>query len=523
MSIRKVYLIFGYILAITGISFRIYSIIPSITNYPFWIGWSEPGRIFAAYQVYAPLITGKYLSLPWLDPGRSILDGMVFLVPNLPIWAYRLWVNILFLVFNCLAAVLIVRKALGLSTIPERQQKELVILLSLWGTLFLLQAPVYYHVLVGVIPVLWFYDEKHPVRNLVIIILCSMWQGLCRVNWFTMPAVVAVLLHVLRMPYTNKQIWKYIKWPLVYAIFGGVSSFAVFWLYIKTMGYVVPFLDPNMNYAYFLYKLWPNAGYIGLLPGIFLISFPVLLITLLLVWKYRKKIHWPRQLVLAGILGFFFAISTLISLRAGGGYDLHNYDTFLLLLLMTACFFGMDAVYWEEPGTWIQSVPVNLGVVALLLIIPTLVAYPKTSPQVYTANAQTAQALQEIKKTLQSSTVSVEHPILFIDQRQLLVFHLLSDENIYIPYEKNELMEMAMARNQSAKQQFISDLENHKFSFIVSEVLTIWAKHFDPNFFERDWYENNVWVDFVGIPVLNYYMPVYINRDFGVAIYVPKQ
>jgi len=50
-----------------------------------------------------------------------------------------------------------------------------------------------------------------------------------------------------------------------------------------------------------------------------------------------------------------------------------------------------------------------------------------------------------------------------------------------------------------------------------------WDKHFDPNFFERDWYENNAWVDFVATPVLNYYMPIYINSDFGIAIYAPKE
>ncbi len=38
---KKIYLVLGYILALSGILFRIIAIIPSVTNYPFPIGWSE--------------------------------------------------------------------------------------------------------------------------------------------------------------------------------------------------------------------------------------------------------------------------------------------------------------------------------------------------------------------------------------------------------------------------------------------------------------------------------------------------
>jgi len=521
---NKIFLVLGYILAISGTLFRIYSIIPSITNYPFSIGWSEGGRIFAAYQVYAPIIAGKYLSLPWLDPGRSILDGIVLLIPNSPIWAYRFWGSILFLIFNCLASLLTVRKAFGFSETHDKRKKGLVILLTLWGMLFLLQGPIYYHILAGVLPVLWFYDEKRPVRNLIVVILCSMWEGLCRVNWFLMPAAVAVLLYVLRMPFPLKRILNYIKWPLVYSVSGGISSFAIYWIYIKTMGYVSVFLNPNMKYFFFRYKLWPNTGYMGLLPGIALISLPALLITLYGAWKYRRNLHWIRLVIILCILGIFFAGSTVVSIRAGGGYDLHNYDSFLLLLFITGCFFGIDAEYLDRTGELGKPPLTNHGVLVLILVIPILMAIPKTNTSAYKTTAQSEQALLKIKQVLQNSTESnADHPVLFIDQRQLLVFNIIKDENMYVPYEKIELMEMAMANNKDYKRQFASDLENHKFSLIVSEILGNWPKHYDPNLFERDWYENNVWVDFVAIPVLDYYTPIYLNKDIGVAIYAPKQ
>ena len=520
---NKFFLALGYILALTGILFRIYSIISSITNFPFPIGWSEGGRIFAAFQVYAPIITGKYISLPWLDLGRSIFDGLVLLLPNSPIWLYRIWVSILFLVFSCLAALVTVRRVIIFSQNPDKQQKGLVGLLALWGLLFLLQGPIYYHVLAGIIPVLWFYNEQHPVRNLIIIILCSLWEGLCRANWFMMPATVAILFQVLRTPFQGNKYWNYIKWPLVYVFSGGISSFTIYWVYIKVMGYVIPFLNPAMDYPFFLYKLLPNAGYLGLLPGIVLVSFPALIITLYVALIYRKNIHWLRFLIIISILGIFFAGSTVVSLRAGGGYDLHNYDTFLLLLFITACSLGMDAAYLDKAGELKITPLTSFGVLVLILLIPILVAYPKTGTSPLQTTTQSTQALLEINHVLQGSTESsAEHPVLFIDQRQLLVFNIIREENIYIPYEKIELMEMAMARNQDYKRQFLGDLENHKFSLIVSEILVPWAKAFEPNLFDQDWYENNAWVEFVAIPVLNYYTPVYINKDFGIAIYAPK-
>ena len=388
MKIRKTCLILGYVLALMGIVFKIYSLIPSITNYPFPIGWSEGGRIFAAYQVYAPIIAGKYLSLPWLDPARSILDGLVFLIPNISIGVYRFWISFLFIIFSSIAALFIVRRTFIYSLTKDYLNNGFYVLFFIFGSLFLLQGPVYYHVLAGVIPVLWLYDEKRLIRNLIIITICSCWEGLTRVNWFMMPAAVAIVFHILGTIYSKKNFWAYIKLPLIYSFIGGVCSFTVYLIYMKTMGFVISFLNPVMNYAYFLYKLWPNAGFMGLIPGIALISLPLLLITSYIIWKYRQNIHWLRLLMLFGILALFFAISTIISLRAGGGYDLHNFDTFLLLLLITACYFVMQAVQMDVPLQLSKLVLFNYGAIVILLVIPVLSAFPKLPLGLQTANSQ---------------------------------------------------------------------------------------------------------------------------------------
>jgi hypothetical protein len=99
---------------------------------------------------------------------------------------------------------------------------------------------------------------------------------------------------------------------------------------------------------------------------------------------------------------------------------------------------------------------------------------------------------------------------------------MVSENQIYVPYDKIELMEMAMARNAGYSQKFSADVKNQKFSLIVSEVLPKWIKPFSKNQFDRDWYENNVWVGVVSTPVLAYYTPIYTNTDLGFAIYAPK-
>ncbi len=108
-------------------------------------------------------------------------------------------------------------------------------------------------------------------------------------------------------------------------------------------------------------------------------------------------------------------------------------------------------------------------------------------------------------------------PVLFINQRQLLVYGLVDVRDIYYPYENIDLMEMAMANYTPYLDGFKQDIKDQKFSFIVSDPLNIW-----PQDGWAPWgYENNVYVQYISIPILEYYQPVYVNKDLGVAIYAP--
>ena len=519
---RPVWMVLCFVLALVGLGVYVISRIPGITNYPFTISWSESGRIFNAYQVYAPLLSGQHLSWPWLDPGRAILDGLALLLPSTQIWMERFWIDLLFILVAFVTSLVIVKKAFSFS--PGRKEKgggRLGWLIVLWGMFFLLQGPVYYHVLLGVLAIPWFYNPKKPFLMLGLVIAGSIWEGLCRVNWFIMPACVAILMYLFTEPFSEKNGWRYVRWPLVYLILGGLASFGSYLIFIKATGYVIPFLGARMHYAYFLYKLWPNDGFAGLLPGIILICLPLFCVLLYSIWKNKSQLHWLRWLAIASILILFFAGSTLVSLRAGGGYDYHNYDSLLLLLFISGCFFGLGAVSQDKPVHLEPAALTNYGVLFCLMAVSILFAYHPTQPTTSTKIDQSTEAIQQING-LMATYARAGHPVLFIDERQLLVYQLISEKKIYVPYDKIELMEMAMARNSGYSQKFAADIKNQKFSLIVSEVLPKWIKPFSKNKFDRDWYENNVWVSVVSSPVLTYYTPIYVNQDLGFAIYAPK-
>jgi hypothetical protein len=336
-----------------------------------------------------------------------------------------------------------------------------------------------------------------------------------------MPACVAILLYIFTESFSGKKPWQYLLWPLVYLVSGGLASFGSYLVFIKITGYVIQFLDPHMHYAYFLYKLWPNDGFVGLLPGILLICLPLVAVLLYTIWKNRPRLHWVRWLAIASLLGLFFAGSTLVSIRAGGGYDLHNYDSLLLILFMCACFFGLGAVSQDESVHLEKVVFTNCALMACLLTVSILFAYHPIAPTSSLKIDQSTAAIQQINVVI-NKYAQADHPVLFIDERQILVYQMVTAPQIYVPYDKIELMEMAMARNSGYAQKFSTDIKNKKFSLIISEVLPKWLKPYNKNKFERDWYENNVWVEVVSTPVLNSYIAIYTNQDLGFAIYIPK-
>jgi hypothetical protein len=500
-----------------GLGSRIYSYFLSVTNYPLTTDWSESGRIFEAASIYSPIIFGKTLPWPWLDPGRAILEGLVFLIPNGQIWLYRFWLVILSLLTSLITAILINRCAMRNSPLKQQHNRVSLVFSVLWGTLFILQFPIYYHLLLGTIIVLLFLDLDRPFLVLLAVIISSAWEGLCRVNWFFMPAFLAITMYLLSTPMRYKKVVQYLYWPFLWFTSGAIASLLTYGLFIKISHYEIPFLNPNMQYGFFIFKLWPNQAFnLGLIPGIILLSLP-LLVVIVVVWIRKiRSLHWIRSLALLSILGIFFIGSTIVSLRAGGGFDLHNYDSFGLILFVIGCYCIMGAVGFDKVEP-VAPLPLLNNRFALLglLIVPIFYALYSIPPRNGLTEQKANQAIQEVQLFTLETDVS-RSPILLIDYRHLLVYKMISPVEFYLPYEKIDLMEMAMANNRPYLDQFWEDIEEQRFPLIISEELQLGKQDVELPFGN----ENNIWVVNVSEPILKYYQLVY--SDAGLAIYTPK-
>ncbi len=501
---------------IAGIGLVSLLLAKDVSNYPLAIHWSESGRIFEASLVYAPIIYGRFLPWPWLDPGRAILEGVVFLLPGGQIWLYRLWVSLLQFGMTALAAALAFRRVRSAS--QTHSGKIVPFLIVLWGVLFLFQSPIYPHVLLGAVLVLWLADPKKPVRILVVVLLASVWEGLCRVNWFLVPAILVVLIYLLTTPIAGKKLLHYLLWPALWLLMGAVASVSTYGLYIGLTHWPIPFLDPEMNYAFFRFKLWPNdAFFLGLLPGIGLVILPGLVFILAGGGKKIRRLHWFRWLVLLGILGAFFLGSTVVSMRAGGGFDLHNYDTFNLLFFVVCLYWGMAAVASELPGVDLPKPSfANPAVLLGMTLVPfffALIALPNPASL---SERDGQVAIARIQSLVQAVNTD-DRPVLLIEARHLFAYGLLPETELFLPYEKIELMEMAMAGNSSYLAQFWQDVAHQRFSLIVTDVL--WWLTKDVN--EPFGYENNVWVENVAEPIHRFYERIYYNPAAGLEIYAP--
>jgi hypothetical protein len=108
--------------------------------------------------------------------------------------------------------------------------------------------------------------------------------------------------------------------------------------------------------------------------------------------------------------------------------------------------------------------------------------------------------------------------ILFITQRQLISMGMLHGVKLIPEYEREDLMEMAMADNEVYLDQFRRDIENQRFALIVVDPLRF-LRFFDRRSFAE---ENNAWVTRVAKFILCNYREEAVFPEDDIALYVPQ-
>ncbi len=512
-----------------GFAYRLAGFIPDVSSYPLSLGWSEASRYYYASLWLSKQVYGMSVPPSVLHPTRYLLQAIPFLIPGASLWFNRFWQVLLWVVTAGLTSFLLVWR-LGLAS----RRKPLAIALSLffWGFLFLFLGPVYYHLLVMVIIILWGFDHNRFWRNLILVLFASLWAGISRVNWLPVPGLLAAALYLLEVPKSGKSVIRYLVPPTVWMLAGTAIGYASQQAYQLLSGNPIAWFGSSFTSDLLWYRLFPNPTYpLGILLSTVLVSLPVLCLIVLRLVNHWKEYHPIRILGLAAILGVLFVGGVLVSVKIGGGSNLHNLDAYLTLLLVIGSYIYFDHFEPEQLVPVPENVPQHkpatssqvAGIFEAIFLVGTLVI-----PLYFILNVggplprrdfAAAQAAFETIKSATQQAADKGGEVLFITQRHLLTFDDIQNVPLVSKYELVFLMEMAMANNRAYLDEFDADVSSQRYAMIVSDPLTTNFQGPHHSFGE----ENDAWVKNVSEPVLCYYEPTITLDSVGVVLYTPRQ
>jgi hypothetical protein len=494
--------------------------LPDISSYPFSLSWSESSRYYYASLPYSRWLYGFQIPLSSLHPTRYLLQSIAFWAPGAGIWFHRFWQVTLWLSLNLLAGLVLARRfKLG--------SRTAVLALLVWSALFLLQGPVYYHLLVCVILVLIGFDRKHFWKTLMFVLLASAWAGISRVNWMPVPAMLAAVLYLLEVPVCADAApgrgwlanWLRYLWPpLVWGISGGLAALASQAAYVLVSGHEsASDFGTSFSSALLWYRLFPSQTFpLGVIPATVLVSAPLL--TLIGVNWLRARIYWHplRILGLSGMALILLAGGLVVSAKIGGGSNIHNMDAFLVLLLVIGASIGAGSFASETGGQARVWRPWLLLLV--IVVVPVIWNLDIGNPFVNRNFKQAHYDLDKLNAIVQEYAPHGE--VLFITQRQLVLFGQVPRVHMVPDYELMTLMEMSIANNRAYLDRFQRDLQNHRFVLVVADRQHEYIMDPEGYSFAE---ENNAWVENVSQPLLKYYKEKLFFDTQGIQLFVPRK
>jgi hypothetical protein len=270
------------------------------------------------------------------------------------------------------------------------------------------------------------------------------------------------------------------------------------------------------------YRLLPNESYAyGLLPAAIFVSLPMWIV-LYAQFRSRRADWHPVRIffILAALLALFLG-GLVVSLKIGGGADLHNLDAYFTMLLIVFSYL-VFARYTPETRTaekrTAEFIPLRWGNAMSVIVIPILfLTQTNISFKTYDPS-RTDVVLQTLQEKVDQVNADGGE-ILFITQRHLISMGMLHNVTLVPEYEREELMEMAMSNNEEFLDRFKQEMESQRFDLIVVDPLTFKILARRRAFSD----ENNVWVRGIMRPILcNYRLEESFPED-EIALYVPQE
>jgi len=495
-----------------GVLFRIGAFVPEIQHAPFSLGWSEGSRYYNASLFFSESIYGEKVALPVLHPSRYLLQAIPFLFNINSIIVHRFWQVLLWIGLVGVGSYSLVKK-IGFPN------KFIAAIFGMWFFLFFFQGAVYYHLIICMTIVLIGYNREHPWWTTVFVIGASIWTGISRVNWIPVPALLAVTLYLLETQGKNIFWLKYLKYPIIWCAAGGISAILSNRVYAILSGNLVEQFSSSFTSYMIWSRLLPNTTYKpGILLGLLIVILPTFVLALLTIIKngWKRYYHWVRVIGLFGILFVFGLGGIIVSVKIGGGGDLHNLDAFLVFWLIITSYLFLNR-YQLEGESQPAQFSLNFGLFLVAMIIPILLLFQKNPVWEFQDSQKQHQEVIQMQEAL-DITKAQDGEILFITERQLLSFGYVQNADLEPDYEKVFLMEMVMSNNQPYLEDFHNKLANHEFSAIVMDSLSTKTQTEKDSF----WVENNLWVDKVVYPILDYYEPALSFENKTINLMIPR-
>ena len=484
--------------------------IAEITAYPFAMGWSETSRYYYPSLFLSKAIFGARLPWPILHPSLHLL-----LVPpywfDAPLWLHRFWQVFMRFFMLGLVAWALLRRLSPRNRFPRW-------LVWLWMLLALFQGPIYFHLAVVLFLVLWGFSAEDDRRTWPFVLIASFWSGLSRINWYLMPGLLAAVLFLLEVPSQGKNIRRYLFKPALWVVAGFVLALVTQRAYITLSGIPDPrFFYTSLNSTLLWYRLFPNASYqYGVLPAALIASIPLWAAMFIVLRKRRADIHPLRLGLIFAALLVLFAGGLLVSMKIGGGVDIHNLDAYLGMLLIVTAYL-VFARYAPEIDSIPSPVNLHWSLLALLVTVPAWFAL-QGSVSFKTYNPARTESVLAALQSQVDAVNERDGEILFITQRHLISMHMLDNVEMVADYEREELMEMAMGNNQDYLQIFRADMDKQRFDMIIVDPLNYRLLGKNYAFGE----ENNAWVRRAMKPILCNYEEALVIPEDQIAIYVPQ-
>lgn len=512
-------------LTLMGSAFALTVAAQQVVDYPFSLYWSEGNRL---YDYSIPF--GKWLyqipagteltSLTGL--GRTSLWGLPFLLPFVNIWLVRFWNMILFSLPYML---------LGWLVFWEEKRKSLTNwgFLGLAAYLFLSQGPIYTPLVLSALLVVLAWRSK-ILPGMLMVAVAGYYANFTRYTWMFAAGMWAVMVAMLEKKNSEQSLGQRVWRAGLLGGAGLVGGYLIPEVFkwtpltrkMATEGIELVSVEGVSELVQKQPLLWSRllpspTNPMGIVPWMLLAVGPLMaLIVGFAVQKGWAK-HWLQRLSSLAVLGAFLGVGLVISVKIGGGSNLHNLDMLLLAVLILAGLAweaGLDEWLSDQTrrNAWVN------GLLVLLFLVPAVTPILQVETFGFPPREETEQAISEIRDHVQERKQMGE--VLFMDQRQLLTFGYMGENVTLVPeYEKKVLMEMAITDNAKYYAEFYRDLAGRRFSLIIAEPIS--ATYRGENYQYGN--ENDAWTNWVAVPVLCYYNPVVTYKPSGTTLFFPRK